>query len=95
MCGDAFHASMNRDPIEGGPCESERVWLASDMNRYRDDYDKLKERQKETCDVDLKDDRETCKVMEIDQADQPSPDPSSDVILIPLSSFPRPVRHVP
>jgi len=82
---------MNRDPIEGGPCESERVWLASDMNRYRDDCDKLKERQKGTCDVDLKDDRETCKVMEIDQADQPS----SDVIFIPLSSFPRPAQHVP
>jgi hypothetical protein len=31
------------------------------MNRYRDDYEKLKERQKETCDVDLKGDRETCK----------------------------------
>lgn len=62
MCGDAFHAAMNRDPIdEGSPCERESVWLMSDMNRCRDDYDKLKERQKETCDVDLKGDRETCK----------------------------------
>lgn len=60
MCGDAFHASMNRDPIgEGGSCEKECV---CDMNRYRDDYDKLKERQKETCDVDLKGDGGTCKV---------------------------------
>jgi hypothetical protein len=62
VCGDAFHAAMNRDPIdEGSPCERESVWLMSDMNRCRDDYDKLKERQKETCDVDLKGDRETCK----------------------------------
>jgi hypothetical protein len=62
VCGDAFHASMIRDPIdEGGSCERVCVWPASDMNRYRDDYDKLKERRKETCDVDLKDDRETCK----------------------------------
>jgi hypothetical protein len=62
VCGDAFHASTIRDPIdEGGSCERECVWLASDMNRYRDDYDKLKERRKETCDVDLKGDGETCK----------------------------------
>jgi hypothetical protein len=62
VCEDVFHVSTNRDPIdEEGPCGSGRVWQESDMNRYRDDYEKLKERQKETCDVDLKGDRETCK----------------------------------
>ncbi|KAI0273293.1 hypothetical protein BGY98DRAFT_117781 [Russula aff. rugulosa BPL654] len=39
VCGDAFHAAMNRDPIdEGSPCERESVWLMSDTNRCRDDY---------------------------------------------------------
>ena len=62
VCGDAFHASMNQDPIEEeSPCERVCVWPANGMNRYRDDYNKLKERRKETCDVDLKGDGETCK----------------------------------
>jgi len=54
VCGDVFHVSTNRDPTdEGGPFESGRVWQECDMNRYRGDYEKLKERQKETCGVDL------------------------------------------
>jgi hypothetical protein len=62
VCEDAFHVSKSRDPIdEEGPCESERVWLEGDIDRYRVDHEKLKERQKETCVVDLTDDRETCK----------------------------------
>jgi hypothetical protein len=53
---------MIRDPTDGGddPCEGECVWLEGDINRYRVDHEKMEERQKETCAVDLKGDRETC-----------------------------------
>lgn len=62
MCEDVFHVSTNQDPTdEGSPYGSGCVWQEGDMNRYRGDYEKMKERQKETCDVDLKGDRETCR----------------------------------
>jgi hypothetical protein len=62
VCGDVFHVSMNLDPNdEEGPCESGCVWPENDMNRYRGDCENWKERQKETCVVDSKGDRETCK----------------------------------
>ena len=96
VCGDALRASMSRDPIdEGGSCERERVWLANDMNRYRDDYDRLRERRNETCDVDLKGDRETCTGDGTDQG--------QSTAFIPLSishdlhdiSFKVHIRHRP
>jgi hypothetical protein len=62
VCGDVFHVSMNLDPIdEEGLCERGCVWPENGTNRYRDDCGKMKERQKETCGVDLKGDRETCR----------------------------------
>jgi hypothetical protein len=102
VCGDAFHASMNRDPIDGGgPCESVCVWLTSGMNRCRDDCDKLKERRKETCDVDLKGDRETCKGDGIDQGQVNQPRLMSSSSASPFShdlhniSLKVHIRHYP
>ena len=62
VCEDVFRVSKNRDPIDReGPCESGCVWLEGDTGRDRVGHEKMKERQKGTCVVDLKDDRETCK----------------------------------